>query len=107
MTTSKTPMFEGHEPHPESRQWTRGVCYHDGSSLAFDRIKGSFDSPECILDELAVWADGHLVELGMTDYCLKHSSKERQRRIAQPLTRRDRRDRLNRDHLGTRAPPQP
>ena len=78
MTTSKTPMFEGHEPHPESRQWTRGVCYHDGSSLAFDRIKGSFDSPECILDELAVWADGHLVELGMTDYCLKHSSKESQ-----------------------------
>lgn len=57
---SKTPMFEGHEPHPESCQWTRGVCYHDGSSLAFERIEWSFDSPDCIFDELAAWADSHL-----------------------------------------------
>ena len=57
---SKSPKYSGHEPHPGQCQWTGGVCYHDGSSLAFERIEWAFDNPAYIFGELAEWANSHL-----------------------------------------------
>lgn len=54
---SKLPLYDGQQPHPEPCQWTRGVCYHDGSSLAYDQIRDFFDAPTLMFMELRAWAE--------------------------------------------------
>ena len=53
---SKTPLYEGHKPNSTYCFWTRGECYHDGSSLAFDLIEPIFNSPEMVFDVLSEWS---------------------------------------------------
>lgn len=60
---SKLPLYDGHQPHPEPCQWTRGTCYHDGSSLAYDQIAPIFDNPTLLFAELGEWAYAHLTTL--------------------------------------------
>lgn len=58
---SPTPSYEGQEPMPDHCQWVKGgVCYTDGSSLAFDQIKDDFDAPRFIFSVLADWAQGRI-----------------------------------------------
>lgn len=57
---SKTPMYPGQEDRGVYCEWTRGDCYHDGSSMAFDGIEHSFDSPTYIFSVLAGWAESNL-----------------------------------------------
>ena len=57
---SKTPRYPDHQPHPDYCQWTRGVCFHDGSSLAFDQIRPYFNDPETMFSVLAEWAEANL-----------------------------------------------
>ena len=59
---SKAPLYDDQQPHPKPCQWTRGVCYHDGSSLAYDRISPYFDSPTLVFAELAEWAESSFPE---------------------------------------------
>ena len=57
---SKTPLYADHRANPEPCQWTQGVCYHDGSSLAFDQIRPYFNDPETMFSVLAEWAESKL-----------------------------------------------
>jgi hypothetical protein len=50
------PMYEGHEPMATHCPYVKGgVCYHDGSSMAFDTIEHYFDSPAAMYEVLAGW----------------------------------------------------
>lgn len=60
---SKKPLYVDQQPHPEPCQWTRGVCFHDGSSLAYDKIRHYFDNPTLLFAELGEWAYAHLTTL--------------------------------------------
>lgn len=57
---SKTPMYRGQEVRDGHCEWTRGDCYHDGSSMAFDSIERFFDAPAYIFSVLADWAESNL-----------------------------------------------
>lgn len=57
---SKTPMYSGQEVRDGHCEWTRGDCYHDGSSMAFDSIERFFDAPAYIFSVLADWAESNL-----------------------------------------------
>lgn len=59
---SKTPIYRGHEVNRRYCEWTRGDCYHDGSSLAFREIEWHFDTPNYIFSILADWAEFNLKE---------------------------------------------
>jgi len=54
---SSFPMYEGQEPRGGSCELAGplGVCYHDGSGLAFDSIKDFFDFPFAMREELMTW----------------------------------------------------
>lgn len=60
---SKTPIYSGQELSDGYCEWTRGGCYHDGSSLAFREIEHFFGRPEVIFSVLAEWADSHFVKV--------------------------------------------
>lgn len=53
---SKTPLWNGQEVRDGHYEWTRGDCYHDGSSSGFEQIENKFDHPERIFPVLASWA---------------------------------------------------
>ena len=57
---SKTPLRDGHRKNGEYCEWTRGDCYHDGSSLAFDQIQYYFDNPGYLFTILREWAETNL-----------------------------------------------
>lgn len=57
---SKTPMYPGQELRDGHCEWTRGDCYHDGSSMAFDSVERFFDTPAYIFSVLADWAESNL-----------------------------------------------
>lgn len=53
---SPTPLYEGQEPMHLNCNYTKdGICYHDGSSLAFEAIERLFDNPAAMFRELAAW----------------------------------------------------
>jgi len=46
---SPTPLYEGHQPLDRPCSYVPGgICYTDGSSLAFDYIEYAFDNPKSI-----------------------------------------------------------
>jgi hypothetical protein len=52
------PMYEGHKPMDTNCPYVKGgVCYHDGSSLAFDTIQHLFGFPHAMYKVLAGWED--------------------------------------------------
>ena len=53
---SKAPLRDGQEPSHGYCEWTRGTCYHDGSSLAFDQIQHLFENPASMFAHLASWS---------------------------------------------------
>ena len=58
---SATPSYKGQEPMPDHCQWVKGgICYTDGSSLAFNEIEHDFDSPRFIFATLKHWARGRI-----------------------------------------------
>lgn len=59
---SKTPMYRDQEGRDGYCEWTRGDCYHSGSSLAFDDIEQFFDTPAYIFSVLTDWAEANLKE---------------------------------------------
>ena len=57
---SKTQQYSfAPDPSPGYCEWTKGPCWHDGSSLAFDQIEYAFDSPGYMFSVLQEWADSH------------------------------------------------
>lgn len=57
---SKKPLYTNHKANPHYCQWTRGTCFHDGSSLAFEQISTYFNDPEMMFSVLAEWAESNL-----------------------------------------------
>lgn len=50
---SPEPLYDGHQPLDRPCSYVKGgVCYTDGSSLAFGYIEHSFDSPKSIYNYL-------------------------------------------------------
>lgn len=57
---SKTQLHDfAPEPSPDHCEWTRGKCWNDGSSLAFEQIEHAFDSPDYMFSVLQDWADSN------------------------------------------------
>lgn len=53
---SATPIYEGHEPMGSYCRFVPGgVCYHDGSSLAYDSIEHLFHIPSAMESVLGIW----------------------------------------------------
>lgn len=52
--------FAPQASHSNCRHTPTGVCWHDGSSMAFDQFEHSFDAPEYIKSELADWHKEHI-----------------------------------------------
>lgn len=57
---SKTPNRAEQAVSGGYCEWTKGDCYHDGSSLAFEQIEWCFDNPEYMFDVLGEWAETNL-----------------------------------------------
>ena len=55
-THSPVPLYEDQTPVTGHCEWVKGgICYTDGSSLAFDEFERDFGSPDYLKPALAQW----------------------------------------------------
>lgn len=60
---SKTQLYDfAPSASHEYCEWTKGPCWHDGSSLAYDQIEHAFNAPGYMFAVLQEWADSHFTK---------------------------------------------